>query len=108
MENHEDERIKRLFEMIGHAGSAKSDAMEAIQTAKKGCFEQAEALLEQARQSLNAAHGIHFGMLSERANGDGEPMDIMAVHAQDHLSMATVTIDMAQEIVELHRLVSAR
>lgn len=93
--------------MIGNAGSAKSDAMEAIQAAKEGRFDQADGLLAQARQSLNGAHDIHFGMLAEAADGNGEPMDIMAVHAQDHLSMATVTIDMAQEIIELYRLVSA-
>lgn len=100
MENNEDKYMVH-FDIISLAGAARSNAMEAIQDAENGSYEESLQLLKEARASLVEAHGKMFKMLQEEANGKPIEMNIVAVHAQDHISMATVMIDLGEAFVRL-------
>lgn len=89
--------------LVVEGGNARSLAMEAIQEAKKGNFAQADALLVECEQALNAAHNTQTEMIQSEIRGDHIPVMLLMVHAQDHLMDAMVVRDMAAEFVELYR-----
>lgn len=90
---------KLAFELILHAGNAKSKAMEAIYASREKDFIKAQKNLEEAEKELNEAHKSQTAMLVGEANGEKLEMNILLVHALDHLSMATVTLELAEELV---------
>lgn len=90
---------KLAFELILHAGNAKSKAMEAIYASREKDFITAQKNLEEAEKELNEAHKSQTAMLVGEANGEKLEMSILLVHALDHLSMATVTLELAEELV---------
>lgn len=61
-----EENLEAIMGLIVHAGNAKSDAMEAIQVAKKGDFSEATEKIQQAEASLVEAHHAQTGMLQKK------------------------------------------
>lgn len=92
------------FQIILFAGNGKSSAMEAIQEAKDGDFDAADAKLKEAGEELSKAHGVQTELLQQEAKGDGASVNVILVHSQDHLMTAMTVRDLAVEIIELHRL----
>lgn len=91
------------FQLILHAGNAKSSAMEAIIAANKYDFETAESFIKKANEELTIAHKSQYDLLSDYSNGRNVDVNILMVHAQDHVSGATLTIEMAKEIITLNK-----
>lgn len=84
------------FRLIAVAGDTKSDAMNAIKAARNKDYEKAEELLASADQKMAIAHEIQFEVIQQEANGNRVDLNIILVHAQDHLTMALVMRDMAE------------
>lgn len=101
-DNEYDELVMSL---VVEGGNARSLAMEAIQKAKAGDFEGAEALLEECGQALVEAHKSQTEMIQSEINGNRVEVRLLMVHAQDHLMDAMVVKDMAQEFVDLYKTV---
>lgn len=95
-----DEMI--IFGLITASGSAKSHAMEAIQHAKAGDFQQAKEALAAAEVDLGEAHKTQTALIQGEAKGDKIEVSILLVHAQDHLMNAIMLKDLATEFVELY------
>lgn len=89
------------FQIVALAGSSRSKSLMALREAKKGNFEKAEEYLKEAEQEMNEAHNLQFEMLQKEANNEPVEITIVTVHGQDHLSMATVTYELVNEIVDL-------
>lgn len=98
-----DEMI--IFGLITASGNAKSDAMEAIQHAKDGDFEAAEASIKKAEISLGEAHKTQTSLIQSEARGEKVEVSILLVHAQDHLMNAIMMKDLASEFVDLYKKV---
>ncbi len=96
------------FQIISFAGNAKSAAMMAIRESREGNPEEARRLLTEADESLHAAHGAQTKLLTAEARGNAVPLNIILVHAQDHLTGAMLVRDLADEFTKLHDLVAAR
>ncbi|SDB82880.1 PTS system, cellobiose-specific IIA component [Pelagirhabdus alkalitolerans] len=92
------------FQIILYAGNGKSSAMEAIQEAKEGNFEEAEKKIAESSEELGKAHKYQTELLQQEARGDGESVNIILVHSQDHLMTSMTVRDLATEIVEIYRL----
>lgn len=103
MENNQSSEVS--FKLILHSGNAKSSAMEALKVAKMGNFEEAEKKLLEANEELVKAHEIQTQLLVQNAQGNKSEVDILMVHAQDHLNGAFITIDLVTEIVDLYKMV---
>lgn len=88
------------FELVLHAGNAESSAMMSIESAQGCRIDEAESLLEEASAELQTAHRLQTNMLSKAASGANIPVDILMVHAQDHLSMASILTTVARENIE--------
>ena len=69
-----DEQEQIVINLIVNSGSARSSAIEAIQYAKAGDLEKAD-----------------------------ESLNLLMVHAQDHLMTALVVIDLAQEFIDVYK-----
>lgn len=95
------------FQIISFAGNAKSSIMMAIREAREGNFDQAKELLEEADRDLHEAHGTQTKMLTQEARGNAVPLNIILVHAQDHLAGAVLVRDLADEVIEIHKSLAA-
>ena len=95
------------MQIILHAGNAKSAALMAIDAAAEGDFESAAQRLEEAAQEMHAAHDVQFKLIQGEANGEQVPINIILVHAQDHLAMAIMASDFAERMVEQYRCMEA-
>ncbi|WP_100010068.1 PTS lactose/cellobiose transporter subunit IIA [Lentibacillus sediminis] len=98
-----DKLTEAAFQIILFAGNGKSNAMEAIQQAKEGNFEEADKLIEEAGEELGKAHGYQTNLLQDEANGEGNGVNIILVHSQDHLMTSMTLRDLAVEIIEIYR-----
>lgn len=102
-DNYMDSITEIAFQIILNAGNGKSNAMEAIQEAKAGNFEEADRLIEEASAELGKAHGYQTKLLQEEAGGNGASVNVILVHSQDHLMTAMTVRDLAIEIIEIYR-----
>lgn len=91
------------FQIILHAGDARSSAMEAIQLAQAGNYDEAEAKIEAASQSFTEAHHVQTNLLQKEARGEMTDPTLIMIHAQDHLMTAMVVKDMAHVMIDLYR-----
>lgn len=96
------------FGLIAQAGDARSKAYEALASAKKGNFEQAEELIAQTEASVLEAHHIQTSLLAKEANGDHTEVNVMLVHAQDHLMTAILAKELIAEMIEMYQAMSER
>ena len=91
-----------VINLIVNSGSARSSAIEAIQYAKAGDMAKAAESLQQAKESVNEAHHSQTEMIQGEIRGEKTPLNLLMVHAQDHLMTSLVVIDLAQEFIDLY------
>ncbi|WP_066497082.1 PTS lactose/cellobiose transporter subunit IIA [Abyssisolibacter fermentans] len=92
--------------LIVHAGNAKSLSFEALKEAKTGNTEKAQDLLKEAKSEFLKAHHVQTEMLQKEANGSETKVNILMVHAQDHLMGASLAMDLIEEMVCLYETIS--
>lgn len=91
------------FEIILHSGDARTIVHEGLALMKQGKFEEAEKKMEDANNELLEAHKSQTKLLQDYANGDEIIMEVIMVHAQDHL-MTTMTLrEMAIEFLTMYK-----
>ncbi|MDD3026435.1 MAG: PTS lactose/cellobiose transporter subunit IIA [Erysipelotrichaceae bacterium] len=100
-----DQNEQIIINLIVNAGSARSSAIEAIQYAKGGEIEKAEQSLQDAKETVNEAHHSQTELIQAEIRGEKTPLNLLMVHAQDHLMTALVVIDLAQEFIDLYKKV---
>lgn len=94
------------FDLILHAGNAKSNAMLAIQDARNFQFDRAEEKLVQAETDSMLAHKTQTELIQMEAQGETIVVDLIMVHAQDHLSGAMTAIEQAKELIHVYKILS--
>lgn len=94
------------FGLILNAGNARSKSLMAIEAARDGEFEQAEQLVREAEQDLRLAHQTQTDLIQKEANGQTLGVNLILIHAQDHLTMAMIMVDQAKEFIHIYRLLN--
>ena len=94
------------FGLILNAGNSKSKSLMAIETAREFEFEEAENLVAEAEEDLRAAHQTQTNLIQSEARGEKMELNLIMVHAQDHLTTAMIMVDQANEFINLYRLIS--
>ncbi|GGE52499.1 PTS cellobiose transporter subunit IIA [Pullulanibacillus camelliae] len=94
---------EQAMRLILFAGDAKCLCQEAITIAKKEEFTRALDLLEEARIHLLKAHNIQTQLISEEAKGISMDINLILIHAEDHLMNAINFRDMAVEHIQLYQ-----
>lgn len=98
-----EQQMMISFGIVASAGEARSLAFEALKAAKAHDFDRAEELLEQSEKASLGAHKQQTELLSREASGDHTPVDVLLVHAQDHLMTSMLAQELIRELVYLHR-----
>ena len=86
-----------VMNLVCNGGDCRSKALEAIQAARKGDFEQADALM---------AHNFQTELIQAEMREDESEkaeLSLLMVHGQDHLMDGMVVYDLASEIIEILR-----
>lgn len=91
------------FGIIAHAGDARSYAFGALAAAKAGNFEEAAELLKQSDAAAVEAHHMQTDLLINEANGNKTQVDVLLVHAQDHLMTSMLAVELVKELIELYK-----
>lgn len=92
-----------VMELLITAGQARSDAMEAIRFAQKKDWLSAAQCIESAETACRAAHKIQTTLISQDEGCGKIHVNLILVHAQDHLMNAMLCQDLAQEIISLRK-----
>lgn len=94
------------FEIILNSGQARTLIHEAFSAMRQGKYDVAAEQLEVANQELLKAHHSQTNLLQDYASGVDIKIEIIMVHAQDHL-MTTMTLrEVALEMLELYKRLS--
>src|SRR5471032_3627767 len=88
--------------LIINSGQARSLAYSALRKAKEGDFEQAKALMDQSRQSLNEAHLVQTKLIEDDMGEGKMKVSLILVHAQDHLMTWMLARELITERNEIH------
>lgn len=99
-----NESYETAFGLILNAGNSKSKSLMAIEAARELNFEEAQALLIEAQEDLHLAHQSQTDLIQSEAKGEGKEINIMMVHAQDHLTTAMIMVDQAKEFIHIYRI----
>lgn len=103
-----DELEATVMELIINAGESKSCAMEALMAAKAGKWEDVDEFLANSLAASKRAHKVQTALIG-MDEGEGKvPVNLIMVHAQDHIMTAMLAKDMIEEMIEIHRLLQAK
>ncbi|GAM75399.1 PTS system [Vibrio ishigakensis] len=92
--------------IIVNAGTSRSLCFEALHLAKAGDFDAAQTKLTEARAAANEAHAVQTQLI-EHDQGEGKvQMNLVLVHAQDHLMTSMLCRELVEEMIELHKRLS--
>ena len=95
------ERI--AFKLILHAGNARTFSMQAISLAKLYKFSEAHDKIKEAEIEVNEAHQIQANLIRSEADGEQKvQLNLLLIHAQDHLMNALTVKDLAGEMIEMY------
>ena len=96
-----------LFNLILHAGSARSFAKEAGQYAEEGNWEEATKAMRGANDEQNEAHKINTTLITKAARGEQVDFSVLLVHALDLLMLAWSEIDYTEQYINVLKRVEA-
>ena len=94
------------FGLILNAGNSKSKSLMAIEAAREFEFEEAESLVAEAEEDLRTAHQTQTDLIQGEARGEKMELNLIMVHAQDHLTTAMIMIDQAREFINLYKMIN--
>ena len=88
-----------VFTIIVHAGDARSHALEALRYAREHKFTEANESMAKAKAELIEAHQIQTELLQAEAAGEKHEVNLLLIHAQDHLMTAILAKDLIEEMI---------
>ncbi len=92
-----------VMELIINAGESKSYAMEALSSAKKSDWQQVDICLKHSAEASKRAHDVQTQLIG-LDEGEGKvPVNLIMVHAQDHIMTSMLARELIQEMIELRR-----
>lgn len=94
-----------IFEIISHGGNARAYAFDAVKAAQEGRFTEADDFLGKAQEELNIAHNTQTKLIQAEINGENLQMNLLMVHAQDHLMTAISEKSLIEHIVGLYKVI---
>lgn len=91
------------FSLIANSGDARSYAFQALQEAKNKNFEKSQELLAESKKCSREAHKIQTELLIGEANGSGYEINILLIHAQDHLMTSILAGELIEDMIEMRK-----
>lgn len=94
------------FELICNVGDARSSFIQAIQEAKNGNYEAAEALIKAGEESFAKGHEVHGKLVQKEAAGESTQVSLLLVHAEDQMMSAETFKILCTQFIDLYKIVS--
>lgn len=91
------------FELISNSGSARSYTFEALDLARKGKTKEANEKMDIAKEEILKAHKMQTQLIQKEANGNKIEINILLVHAQDHLMSSILAKDLIEELISMQK-----
>ena len=98
-----NQHVQISINIILHAGNAKSLCMKANMESRNYNFEQAKKYMEEAMNELTIAHQIQTELIQNECNGEGVSLNLILIHAQDHINNAMLAKENSLEFMELYK-----
>ena len=93
---------QECFQIILHGGNARSIAYEALGKLKQGQMEAAKEKIAEAKEELTLAGCQHAQLLQSFVTDETLKVEMLLVHAEDHMSSSSVIVEMTQELMEVY------
>lgn len=91
------------FQIISAVGTARSSYIEAISEARQGHYDKAENLIKEGDEAFIEGHDAHAKLLEDEANGKGQPIGLLILHAEDQLMSAEAFKTIALEFIAVYK-----
>ncbi len=95
-----------VMELIVNGGYARSKSIEALRAARNQDFELANNKIDEANEYLEKAHNFQTNLIQSEAEGQKTEVNILMVHAQDHLMNAMTVRDLAKEMIGMYEAIT--
>lgn len=82
--------------------------ISALKSIKKFDFVEFEKLQKEANEELNLAHKVQTEIINKEVNGSTQEVNLLMIHAQDHLAGAITIKDTVQELSEIFEIMDNR
>ncbi|MGC9403799.1 PTS lactose/cellobiose transporter subunit IIA [Vibrio genomosp. F10] len=102
IDSSEDITEEFLMTLLCQVGEARSAFMEAMMTARKGHFQQAQQLLKSGDEALTAVHKSQTALIGFDEGAGKVTMTLILTHIQDHIMTTMLCRELAEEIVAIH------
>jgi PTS system cellobiose-specific IIA component len=96
-----------LFNLILHAGNARSKAKEAAEYAGSADWSQAQACMDEANAEQLEAHKVNARIIRMEASGKAVPFSVLLMHAMDLLLLAWSELDYTEQYIGMCKRVRA-
>lgn len=90
---------QEIMQIIVHGGNARSKALMSLRSGREADFEQADAHLAEAKESLQLAHEVQTKLIQAETRGEETDISLFLIHAQDHLMNAMTVVDLVVEML---------
>lgn len=94
------------MQIILHAGDARNESQKALDEAKKFNFEEAQIFLNTANEYIRMAHKDQTEIIQKEADGFTYDYSLLFTHAQDTLMTIKSEISLAQQLIDILKIVS--
>ncbi len=95
---------KIVMELVVNGGDARSKAMAALRAARANRMDEAETLMRESQDALVRAHNFQTSIIQESLEDEDSYASLIMVHGQDHLMTAMVVKDLAEEMIEMYKM----
>ncbi|MFC6464185.1 PTS lactose/cellobiose transporter subunit IIA [Marinilactibacillus sp. GCM10026970] len=90
---------QEIMQIIVHGGNARSKALMAVRSSREQNFELADTQLAEAKEAMGIAHKVQTKLIQAETRGEKIEINLLMVHAQDHLMNAMTVVELAVEMI---------
>lgn len=91
------------FQIISHAGTARSKFILAINAAEGGNFEKAEQLMTEGNEEYVISNRSHHEIIQMEENGVLRDPHLLLIHSEDQMMSAEAFKVMAEKFIVLYK-----
>ena len=95
---------ENVFPIIALAGESKSLAYEALRLAKENKFEEADKKIKESNELILKSHQYQTDLISKEASGETFVINLLFIHAQDHLMTAISEKNLINELIDILKM----
>lgn len=92
-----------LAQIISSSGNARSLCYETLQLFKSNKFDDGKTKYEEAKAELIQAKKIHAELLRQYACSELNNIDLLVIHAEDHMNSSQVIFEMVNEFIYIYQ-----